>query len=164
MPLTLTSTSFSEGDHLADQHLLSEPFGFGCSGGNESPALAWADAPDATRSFALTCYDPDAPTGSGFWHWILVNLPPDVTALPAGAGTGPSRRPGGFPVVNDYGTDGYGGPCPPEGDPPHRYLFTVHAVGVDALPVTAATPQAVVRFLLHADTIATATLTGLCQR
>lgn len=163
MTFNVTSTSFAEGDHLADLHVVSEEIGFGCAGGNVSPALAWSGAPQGTQSFAVTCYDPDAPTGSGFWHWILLNLPPDTTELPAGAGTDASLRPGGFSVVNDYGTIGYGGPCPPPGDP-HRYIFTIHALGVDALPVTAETPQAVARFQLHAAAIASATLTGLYQR
>lgn len=163
MTFTLTSTSFAEGDWLADVHVLSEEFAFGCAGANVSPALAWTGAPDATRSFAVTCYDPDAPTGSGFWHWILLNLPPDTSGLPAGAGTDASLRPGGFSLVNDYGGEGYGGPCPPAGET-HRYIFTVHAVGADSLPVTAETPQAVARFLLHAETIATATLMGYRER
>lgn len=94
MSFTVTSTDFSDGDHLAVDHLLADSFGFGCSGGNRSPALAWNGAPDGTRSFAVTCYDPDAPTGSGFWHWILLDLPADTNELAAGAGndTGPGYR------------------------------------------------------------------------
>lgn len=134
MTFTVNSTDFSDGDHLPVDHLLSEPFGFGCSGANRSPALSWSGAPDETRSFALTCYDPDAPTGSGFWHWILLNLPADTTELAAGAGneTGMRLPDGALHVVNDFGTIGYGGPCPPPGHGPHRYQFTVHALSVVA--------------------------------
>jgi Raf kinase inhibitor-like YbhB/YbcL family protein len=164
MTFTVTSTSFTEDGRLADDHLLSEPFGFGCAGGNLSPPLTWADAPEATRSFAVTCYDPDAPTGSGFWHWILVNLPADTTHLEAGFGTGDGLPTGALHVVNDFGTIGYGGACPPPGHGPHRYQFSVHALAVDALPVDDTTPQALVRFQLHANTLATATITGTYER
>ncbi len=164
MTFTVTSTSFGDGDHLAVEHLLSEPFGFGCAGANTSPALAWTGAPEETQSLAVTCYDPDAPTGSGFWHWILVNLPADVHGLDAGAGTSDVLPSGALHVINDYGTVGYGGPCPPPGHGPHRYHFTVHAVAVAALPVDDTTPQAVVRFQLHANAIAATTITGRCER
>src|SRR5882757_3813078 len=86
MALTLTSTSFKEGATLGMEHILSTEFGFGCSGGNKSPQLSWSGAPAGTKSFALTCFDPDAPTGSGFWHWLVVNLPSTVTELTLGAG------------------------------------------------------------------------------
>lgn len=168
MTFNVTSASFAEGDHLAPDHLLSEPFGFGCGGSNISPALAWTGAPDGTRSFAVTCYDPDAPTGSGFWHWILLNLPPDTAGVAHGAGsegdTGASLPAGAIHIVNDFGTVGYGGPCPPPGHGPHRYRFTVHAVAVDTLPVDHTTPQAVARFQLNAHTLTSATITGLCER
>ena len=164
MTFTVNSTDFSDGDHLAVDHLLSEPFGFGCAGGNRSPALSWSDAPEGTRSFAVTCYDPDAPTGSGFWHWILLDLPADITELTAGAGAGSGLPDGARHVVNDFGTAGYGGPCPPAGHGPHRYRFAVHAVDREALPVDDRTPQAVARFQLHAHTLATATMTARCER
>lgn len=166
MTFTVTSADFSEGDHLAVDHLLSEPFGFGCAGGNRSPALSWSGAPDGTRSFAVTCYDPDAPTGSGFWHWMLLNLPVGTADIAAGAGTdtGQGLPDGVVQVVNDFGTIGYGGPCPPPGHGPHHYRFTVHAVSVEALPVDETTPQAIARFQLHAHTLAVATITGLSGR
>jgi len=166
MTFTVTSASFSDGDHLSVDHLLSEPFGFGGAGGNISPALAWHGAPDGTRSFAVTCYDPDAPTGSGFWHWIVLNLPADTAELPTGAGTdtGQGLPDGVVQVVNDFGTSGYGGPCPPPGHGPHRYQFTVHAVAFETLPVDGTTPQAVARFQLHAATLATASMVGRCER
>jgi Raf kinase inhibitor-like YbhB/YbcL family protein len=164
MGLTLRSDSFNDGDYLAAEHILSEQYGFGCAGGNVSPALAWSGAPEATRSFAVTCFDPDAPTGSGFWHWVVVNIPPDVTSLPAGAGSGAGLPTGALQTRTDYGAPGYGGPCPPEGDHPHRYLFTVYAVGVDGLPVEPDTSAAVIGFQLHFNTLDKAELMGLYKR
>jgi hypothetical protein len=164
--MQLRSDSFGDGDYLPLTHALSAEYGFGCAGENISPHLAWSDAPAGTQSFALTCFDPDAPTGSGFWHWVVVNLPPDVTELPAGAGTQPGT---GLPtralqVRTDFGAPGYGGPCPPPGDHPHRYLFSLHALNVETLPVTADTSAAVVGFHLHHTTLAKATLMGLFRR
>ena len=109
---------------------------------------------------------PDAPTGSGFWHWVVVNIPAGVTELPLGAGsTAAAAMPTkALQVRTDFGKPGYGGPCPPDGDHPHRYIFTVHAVGAEALPVTADTSAAVVGFQLHFNTLAKATLMGLFKR
>ena len=87
MAFTVRSDSFRDGDYLASEHILSADYGFGCAGGNKSPHLAWAGAPTGTKSFAVTCHDPDAPTGSGFWHWLVVNIPPAVTELPLDAGS-----------------------------------------------------------------------------
>ena len=162
---TLTSDSFKDGDYLANDHVLSEAFGFGCAGGNQSPHLAWTDPPAGTHSFALTCFDPDAPTGSGFWHWLVVNIPPDVRELGLGAGNEGGPLPAGaLQVRTDFGKPGYGGPCPPEGDHPHRYLFTLHAVSLAKLKVTADTSAAVVGFQLNFNTVAKATLMGLYKR
>ena len=163
--LVLTSESFSDGDYLANDHVLSEAYGFGCAGGNLSPQLSWSAAPEGTKSFALTCFDPDAPTGSGFWHWVAVNIPADVTSLALGAGSGDGAMPdGALQTRTDFGAPGYGGPCPPEGDHPHRYLFTLHAVGLESLPVEADTSAAVVGFMLNFNTLAKATLMGLYKR
>jgi Raf kinase inhibitor-like YbhB/YbcL family protein len=161
--MKLASTSFGDGDYLPMPHVLSSDFGFGCSGGNQSPQLSWSDIPEGTRSFSVTCYDPDAPTGSGFWHWVVVNIPASTTELPLDAGNPSSGKlpAGALQVRTDFGKPGYGGPCPPEGDHPHRYVFTVFAVGVDQLPVTADTSAAVVGFQLHFNTLASATLMGL---
>ncbi len=161
----LTSNSFKDGDYLGGDHILSESYGFGCSGGNVSPHLAWTDPPDGAKSFALTCYDPDAPTGSGFWHWVVVNIPADVRELELGAGSESGNPPSAaLQVRTDFGRPGYGGPCPPEGDHPHRYIFTIHAVGLDELPVTADTSAAVVGFHLNFNTIAKSSLMGLYKR
>ena len=127
--------------------------------------MSWSGAPEGTKSFALTCFDPDAPTGSGFWHWVAVNIPADVTSLALGAGSGDGAMPdGALQTRTDFGAPGYGGPCPPEGDHPHRYLFTLHAVGLESLPVEADTSAAVVGFMLNFNTLAKATLMGLYKR
>ena len=163
--LVLASESFNDGDYLANDHVLSEAYGFGCAGGNLSPQLSWSGAPEGTKSFALTCFDPDAPTGSGFWHWVAVNIPADVTSLVLGAGSADGSMPAGaLQTRTDFGAPGYGGPCPPEGDHPHRYLFSLHAVGLDSLPVEADTSAAVVGFMLNFNTLAKATLMGLYKR
>jgi len=164
MSLILTSKSFKDGDHLDSDHILSEAFGFGCTGGNQSPQLSWSGAPAGTKSFALSCFDPDAPTGSGFWHWVAVNIPSAVNELAQGAGSGGGMPDGCLQTRTDFGAPGYGGPCPPEGDHPHRYLFTLHAVGLDTLPVEADTSAAVVGFMLHFNTIEKAALMGLYKR
>lgn len=164
--MRLVSDSFKDGDYLSQEHVLSEAYAFGCRGGNRSPHLRWEGAPAGTRSFAVTCFDPDAPTGSGFWHWVVVNIPPHVAELPADAGNPASGKlpAGALQVRTDFGRPGYGGPCPPEGDHPHRYFFTVYAVDLDQLPVTADTSPAVVGFHLHFHTLAKASLVGLYKR
>ena len=164
--MKVTSTSFKDGEYLGADHILSADYGFGCAGGNRSPQLRWEDAPEGTKSFAVLCFDPDAPTGSGFWHWVVVNIPPTVTELPLDAGNPAANRlpAGALQVRTDFGKPGYGGPCPPAGDHPHRYLFTVHAVSMDQLPVSADTSAAVVGFYLNFNTLAKATLMGLFKR
>jgi Raf kinase inhibitor-like YbhB/YbcL family protein len=165
MTFAVTSNSFKDGDYLGKDHILSSDFGFGCAGGNKSPHLQWSGAPAGTKSFAVTCYDPDAPTGSGFWHWVAINIPPNVTELALGAGSaGGGLPPGALQTRTDFGAPGYGGPCPPEGDHPHRYLFTVHAVGVEQLSATADTSAAVIGFQLHFNTLAKAAIMGLFKR
>jgi Raf kinase inhibitor-like YbhB/YbcL family protein len=123
--------------------------GFGCKGENVSPTLIWRNPPAGTKSFALQVYDPDAPTGSGFWHWAVYNIPPTTVILSQGVGNRPERLPGGaFGGNTDFmdtgatgGNGNYGGPCPPEGDRPHRYIFTVYALAVDKLEVAAGVPR-----------------------
>ena len=165
MTFSVLSTSFRDGDYLSDNFVLSADFGFGCAGGNKSPHLKWSGAPTGTRSFAVTCYDPDAPTGSGFWHWLVVNIPANVSELIEGAGSAGGRLPpGALQTRTDYGSPGYGGPCPPQGDHPHRYLFTVFAVKTDNLEVTADTSAAVIGFKLHFNTLARTEIMGLFKR
>ncbi len=158
--VTLTSPDVTEGGTIK----LAQVFkGGGCTGRNISPALAWSGVPAGARSLALTLYDPDAPTGSGFWHWVVFNIPAGATGLPADAGN-PARHlmpKGAVTVRDDYGIRGYGGPCPPPGDKPHHYIFTLFAVDQAKLPIDASVSPAVVGFNLHFHTIAKATLTGL---
>ncbi len=166
MALVLTSDTFSDGQMLAEAQVLSEAFGFGCAGGNLSPQLAWSGAPAGTKSFAVTCFDPDAPTGCGFWHWLVVNIPATVTTLPLGAGDPEAGLlpAGALQTRTDFGRPGYGGPCPPPGRNVHRYIFTVHAVGVDTLPVTEDTSGAIVSFQLWANGLEKASLVGVFRR
>jgi Raf kinase inhibitor-like YbhB/YbcL family protein len=153
---TLTSDDLQDGQPLEPAH-AHESVG----GQNRSPHLAWSGFPSETRGFVVTCFDPDAPTGSGFWHWILVNLPASVTELPNGAGAADVH--GGFHVRNDYGTKAYGGSAPPAGDRPHRYVFAVHAIDVEGLDVTPDVSPAVVGFNLAFHTLARATLRATFQ-
>jgi Raf kinase inhibitor-like YbhB/YbcL family protein len=133
--------------------------GFGCSGENKSPALKWSGAPKDTKSFAVTVYDPDAPTGSGWWHWVVINIPPNVTELPANAGAdGGANLPKGASHVRiDYGVAAWGGVCPPEGDKPHRYIFTVHALKTDKLDIPADATAALAGYMINGNSIAKAT-------
>jgi Raf kinase inhibitor-like YbhB/YbcL family protein len=161
--LTLSSGEFSEGDTLANEQVFS---GFGCTGQNVSPSLSWSGAPAGTKSFALTAYDPDAPTGSGWWHWVVVNLPASTTGLPKGAGAadGSKLPKGALQVRTDFGAPGYGGPCPPEGDSPHHYVFTIYALDLDKLDVTADSSAALVGYYLNYHTLAKDSLVGLYKR
>jgi Raf kinase inhibitor-like YbhB/YbcL family protein len=141
---------------VADGRPLDEMFAHPSVGGkNLSPHLAWSGFPAETRGFVVTCFDPDAPTGSGFWHWSLVNLPVSVTELERGLDPLPE---GAFCVRNDYGDSSYGGAAPPPGDRPHRYVFAVHALDVDALEVTADATPAYLGFNLTFHTLARATI------
>jgi Raf kinase inhibitor-like YbhB/YbcL family protein len=159
----VTSPSVSEGATIGEKHLFA---GFGCTGGNKSPALAWSDAPADTKSFAVTVYDPDAPTGSGWWHWVVFNIPAGTTGLKEGAGDakGALLPAGSVQSVTDFGQPGVGGPCPPAGDKPHRYIFTVHALKLEKLPLEPNASGAMVGFFLGQNTIAKASLTGLYGR
>ncbi|HVC57217.1 MAG TPA: YbhB/YbcL family Raf kinase inhibitor-like protein [Stellaceae bacterium] len=127
-------------------------------GANQSPALSWSGEPAGTKSFAVTMYDPDAPTGSGFWHWTVFNIPADVHELAAGAGDAGSKAlpAGAGEGRNDGGAAHYTGSCPPMGDPPHHYQITVFAVNVAKLPLTADASGAMVGFQLHFNTLAKA--------
>jgi Raf kinase inhibitor-like YbhB/YbcL family protein len=151
---TVTSTDVTDGDQLALTHVHTS-----AGGENVSPQLAWSGFPAETKSFVVTCFDPDAPIVSGFWHWIAVNIPASVTELATGAGAGDDGLPGGaFHVRNDMGGNDYAGSAPPQGDMVHRYYFVVHAVDVEKLDVEGATP-AVVGFNLAFHTLARAVIT-----
>lgn len=151
MAFTVRSDSFLDGGVLAEAQVKAK--------GDRSPHLAWSGAPDGTRSYAITCYDPDAPTGSGFWHWTVANIPVDVTELAEGAS--PNVMPAGsVEGRTDYGPAGFGGAAPPPGHGPHRYIFTVFAVDVDKLDVTPDNSGAVFGFNLHFHTLAKAAITA----
>ena len=149
-PFKLTSADIKPGAAIGPQFIMNM---FGCSGPNVSPALAWSGAPAGTKSFVLTVYDPDAPTGSGFWHWIVYNIPASTTALAQGAGAAGAAPGGGVQATNDAGVAGYSGPCPPPGDKPHRYVFTVFATKADKLEVPPNPSPAVVGFVTHFATL-----------
>ena len=155
----LTSPDLREGQAIGIAQLYN---GMDCTGQNISPALEWRGAPAGTRSFALTLYDPDAPSGSGWWHWGVFNIPASVSGLPAGAGeaSGNLLPRGAVQTNTDFGKPGYGGPCPPKGDPPHRYIFTVHALDMDKLDMPPGATAAYVGFNIRGHLLASATLTG----
>lgn len=151
MAFTVTSAGFSEGGVLPDAQVHAK--------GNRSPQLSWSGAPEGTKSFAVTCYDPDAPTGSGFWHWTVANISANVSELAEGAS--PDDLPAGaVEGRTDYGETGYGGAAPPPGHGPHRYIFTVFAVDAESLPVTPEDSGAKYGFNLHFHTLAKASITA----
>jgi Raf kinase inhibitor-like YbhB/YbcL family protein len=154
----LTSVDFTDGATLPDAHVAD--------GGNVSPCLKWSGFPPETQSFLVTCFDPDAPTPSGWWHWALVNVPAETKCLGRAVGS-PGGAPlpaGSFPVKVDSGTVGYFGAAPPPGDRPHRYIFAVHALSVPQLDVTPDASPTMVAFQALFTTIARARLTAMYQR
>jgi Raf kinase inhibitor-like YbhB/YbcL family protein len=157
---SLTSEDVADGEHLDMAHVHDS-----ADGENDSPQLSWSDFPEETRSFVVSCLDPDAPTGSGWWHWMVVDLPVSTTSLPRGAGASDEDLPGkAFHTRNDYGTRDFGGAAPPPGDPPHRYIFAVHAVDVESLGLTPDVTPAVVAGTLQSHTLARATLRPIYGR
>jgi Raf kinase inhibitor-like YbhB/YbcL family protein len=151
--------------------------GFGCQGQNQSPALSWKNPPAGTKSFALLVHDPDAPTGgAGWWHWVVINIPVQTTALPTGAGQANTKAeatekankallpPGAIQVKTDFGTAAWGGPCPPVGDKPHRYRFTLHALKTPHLDLPADATAALAGFIVNQNSLSQATLTGYFGR
>ena len=158
-PFTLESAEVKPNTTIAAAHVFK---GFGCEGGNASPSLVWKNAPPGTKSFAITVYDPDAPTGSGWWHWVVFNIPASTTSLVEGAGSpdGGKLPPGSVQGPTDFGTPGFGGACPPKGDKPHRYIFTVYALKTDKLEVPADATAALARFMIYSNALGSATLTA----
>lgn len=158
---TLTSAEVASGGTIGNEQVLNA---FGCSGQNVSPSLAWTGAPPGTLSFVLTMYDPDAPTGSGFWHWMVFDIPAATTSLAKGAGAAGGTPGGGVQGYNDTGANAYAGPCPPAGDPPHRYVFTLYAMPAATLGVPAAAPGGLIGFSTRAGATAKATFTATYGR
>ena len=161
--LEIASPDVASGAKISEDHVFS---GFGCSGKNVSPALKWSGAPAGTKSFALMIYDPDAPTGSGFWHWVMFDIPPTTTELPAGAGDPKAGKTpsGAVQSRTDFGVPGYGGPCPPQGDAPHHYHFMLFAVDVPKLDADENASAALVGFNLHFHTLAKAEFVSVYGR
>ena len=153
---TLTSPNFRDNDTLP----LAQVHG-DAGGANQSPALRWENPPVGTKSFALSCYDPDAPTGSGFWHWYIINLPADLRSLDENAAA--NLPAGARHARNDYGDYNYGGACPPPGDKPHRYIYTLYALD-SALDLPADATPAVLGFSLNGKVLASGQLTGTYGR
>lgn len=160
---TLTSPDIPSNGSIAP---VFESDMFGCGGSNQSPVLQWSGAPEGTQSFALTVFDPDAPTGSGWWHWMVVDIPLNVQALAANAGEkgGANLPAGARQMRNDYGIWAWGGMCPPPGAKPHRYIFTVHALSVPKLDMPDDATTAIGGFMINANTLATASFTAIYAR
>jgi Raf kinase inhibitor-like YbhB/YbcL family protein len=161
--LTLSSQDIAQGEFMSK---AQEFKGFGCSGEDLSPHLKWSDAPQGTKSFAITAYDPDAPTGSGWWHWQVVNIPATVMEIATGAGdtkadSGPA---GSVQIKNDYGSRGFGGVCPPEGHGVHHYRFTIHALSVEKLELPEDVSGALAGYMINAHTIESSTIEALYKR
>jgi hypothetical protein len=160
---TLSGPTVKEGATLTLDQVYK---GFGCSGKNISPALSWSGAPEGTKSFAVTVYDPDAPTGSGWWHWLIYNIPANVNALAENAGNPKSGKApkGSVQALTDFGSAGFGGACPPVGDKPHRYIFTVFALKTDKLSLPKAASAAMVGYNLNGNSLAKASFTAMYGR
>ncbi len=161
---TLQSHQIVPDAMMGNAHVFN---GFGCSGDNISPALTWKDPPAGTKSLALMVHDPDAPTGgSGWWHWVVIDIPATADALPAGAGAsnGSKMLSGARQIATDFGSPGWGGPCPPVGDKPHRYIFTLYALDVPKLDLPSAASPALVGYLVNSHSLGKASFTGLYGR
>ncbi len=154
--LTVSSTAFTNGGTIPSAEAQN-----GCGGTNISPDLSWSGAPASTQTFVITEFDPDAPTGSGFWHWVLYNIPATTTSIALGAGTNP---PAGTSGINDYGALGYGGPCPPVGDGAHHYRITVSALDTTLSGMPTYATGAYVLFNMGGHVIAQGTYNGLYGR
>lgn len=159
---SLSSNDIAHGEFMAS---AQEFQGFGCTGDNVSPHLSWSNAPEGTKAFALMVYDPDAPTGSGWWHWQLVNIPANVTELKADAGNADGKNipKGSMQIENDYGFAGYGGACPPVGDGAHRYQFTLHALS-QTLELPEGASGALTGYMVNANTIESVEIEALFKR
>ena len=156
--LTVTSSIFRAGQTIPMSAVFDQ---FGCTGNNRSPDLSWSGAPAGTKSFAVTMYDPDAPTTVGFVHWVLFDIPPNVTSLPEDAGAKSGAGVGATQGFTDYGFSRYGGPCPPPGDPAHHYHLTVWALDLEKLGVDDTTTYAKFRFIIRGHVLAKGEIVGL---
>ncbi len=156
----LKSSDIKEGATISNDYVFNS---FGCQGGNLSPGLRWTKGPKGTQSYALTVYDPDAPTGSGWWHWVVFNIPAKIHSLPKGFPADSTAIPGIVQSRTDFGKPGYGGPCPPP-VAPHHYIFTVYALKVKTLDLDANAPAAMVGFYINANKLAESKIKALYSR
>ncbi len=154
----LKSNDLKPNGKIADDFVYK---GMDCTGKNLSPELHWSDAPKGTKGFAVTLYDPDAPTGSGFWHWVVVGLPASVTSMKKGWKSAEAGV--GTEIVSDFGSADYGGPCPPAGKP-HHYVFTVHALKTEKLDIPPGATNAFVRYIINGATLKKASFTAMYGR
>lgn len=157
---TLSSTDIAAGKHMKKAQEFN---GFGCTGDDLSPQLSWSGAPAGTVAYAITAYDPDAPTGSGWWHWQLINIPADVTSLATGAGKADKAPKGSQHIENDYGVAGFGGACPPQGHGVHHYKFTVYALS-KKLELPANASGALTGYMVNANSLGSASIEALYKR
>lgn len=162
----LSADSFTlQSNTLEGQLSSNQEFnGFGCTGKNISPELHWKHPPKGTKSFALTVYDPDAPTGSGWWHWLIVNIPSDTLNIAENSSSKQTLPKGSLETVNDYGNTLFGGACPPEGDKAHRYIFTLHALDTAKLDLTQKSDSALVGYMINSHTIEKTSLMSYYKR
>jgi Raf kinase inhibitor-like YbhB/YbcL family protein len=161
--LTFSSQDIKPDSVISNTHVFN---GFGCSGKNISPRLKWTDAPKETKSFALTVYDPDAPTGSGWWHWSLVNIPASYKSLPLDFGRADQFKTKDdiLQIRNDFGAHKFGGPCPPVGDKPHRYIFTLYALKTDKIDLDQGSAAALAGYMINQNAIAKSSFEALYSR
>lgn len=156
---TLSSSDIAHGKFMSKSQEFQ---GFGCTGDNLSPQLSWRGAPKNTEAYAIFAYDPDAPTGSGWWHWQVVNIPKNITSLPTGVGKDLSAN-GSMTIENDYGVADFGGACPPKGHGVHRYQFTVHALS-KTLELPEGASAALAGYMVNAHSLASSTIEALYER
>ncbi len=161
--LTIDSLDVKPKSTLTSKQVFN---GFGCKGENISPQIGWKDAPKDAKSFALTVYDPDAPTGSGWWHWLVVNIPTNYQELSTNFGAKDSfaLKDGILQIKNDFGLYRFGGACPPQGDKPHKYIFTVHALKVDKLDLNESSSAALAGYFINQNTIAKVSFNAFYSR
>ncbi len=149
---SLKSNAIEPNSFLSESQLFN---GFGCTGKNISPDLSWTSGPNGTKSYAITVYDPDAPTGSGWWHWVVYNIPSTTTELVTGAGSesGEMLPKGAVQGRTDFGINGFGGACPPEGDKAHRYIFTIYALKIEKIELPKDASSALIGFMINTNSL-----------
>ena len=160
---TLSSDDITSGKMMKKAQEFN---GFGCFGSDLSPHLKWSNSPKGTKSFAITAYDPDAPTGSGWWHWQVINIPTTVSQIPTGAGSAKNKAmpTGSLQIENDYGSASFGGACPPAGHGVHRYRFKVHALSVESIELPTNASGALTGYMINANTIESSMIESLYKR